>query len=594
MTHPAARGLRVLALPILAACLPLGAAIATSSPAWATTTSLSTVVINEVESNNDATHGDWIELYNYGEEDVDLTGAILSDNSNSHVYTIGSVTVPAGGFRTFTVDGAGGFGLGSADSARLFQAGTTDLSDATKLVDSYSWTVHAPTTYGRDWDDPDLNGMGQWATTAYSTFASANVFPTGAAADISAIRINEVESNGDLTHGDWIELYNTSSGSVSLDGAMLSDSDDAHVLVIPANTTITGYGYLAFRTDTGASSFGLGSADQARLFAAGDTGLTSAIDSLTWTNHATVTWGRTVPGAGTWAQTSVSTFEAANQFTSISVPNITGVVINEVESAGDDTHGDWVELKNTTANAIDLGQAIISDDNDGHVYRIPSGTSLAAGSLAVFTVDAPSLGDGAFGFGDADSARLFRADAIDLAAASAVDSQSWTTHAPVTYGRDGSGNWTTTHASTYGTANDFTSTITPDISWVVLNEIESSGGTPGDWIELYNTSSQAISLDGAQLSDDDDTHVYTIPANTTIAAGGYYVVDIESVTGGFGLGGDDAVRFYRAGKTVGVDYALDHHEWTVHAVNSYGRTSLGLGDWVDQSCGTSKGALNCA
>lgn len=592
MKHDAARSLRAIALPVLAACLPLGVAIGSVSPAWATTTDLGTVVINEVESNNDATHGDWIELYNYGDEDVDLTGVILSDNSNSHFYTIGSVTLVAGGFRAFTVDGAGGFGLGSDDSARLFEAGTTDLSDSSKLIDSYSWSAHASTTYGRDRVSSDEEGT--WATTAYGTFATANVFPTGSPADITSVKINEVESTGDAVHGDWIELYNTSAGAVTLDGAMLSDSENTHVLVIPSGTTIAGYGYKAFRTDTGDSSFGLGSADSARLFAAGDTTLTTPIDSFTWVNHAVYTWGRTVPGAGTWAGTSQSSYEAVNQFTSISAPNIDGVVINEVESTGDDTHGDWVELKNTTANAIDVGQAILSDDNNSHLYRIPSGTSLAAGALAVFELDAPSLGAAGFGFGDTDSARLFAADATDLSVDSPVDSRSWTTHAPITYGRDSSGTWTTTHASTYGTANDFTSTITPDISWVVLNEIESSGGTPGDWIELYNTSNQAISLAGAQLSDSDNTHVYTIPANTTIAANGYYVVDIDSVTGGFGLGGDDAVRFFRAGKTVGTDYPLDHHEWTVHATNSYGRTSSGLGDWVDQSCGTSKGAANCS
>lgn len=593
MTQPAARFRRALALPVLAACLPLGVAIANVSPAWATTTDLATVVINEVESNNDSSHGDWIELYNYGAEDVDLTGAILSDNTNTHIYTIGSVTLAAGGFQAFTVDGAGGFGLGSADSARLFSAGTTDLAN-TPAVDSYNWTTHASTTYGRDWDNPDGMGLGQWGTTAYSTFATANVFPTGNPANIASIRINEVESNGDATHGDWIELYNTSASAVTLGGAMLADSENTHVLVIPSGTTIAGYGYKAFRTDDGASSFGLDSSDSARLFAAGDTGLTTAIDSLTWTNHATNTWGRTVPGAGIWTQTSASTYEAVNQFTSISAPDIAGVVINEVESVGDDTHGDWVELKNTTSATINLGQAILSDNNNGHIFRVPSGTSLAAGALAVFTVDAPSLADGAFGFGDTDSVRLFAANVTDLSAASPVDSRSWTTHAPITYGRDSNGTWTTTHAATYGTANDFTSTITPDISWVVLNEIESSGGTPGDWIELYNTSNQAISLAGAQLSDNDNTHVYTIAANTTIAANGYYVVDIDSVTGGFGLGSDDAVRFYRAGKTVGTDYPLDHHEWTVHATNSLGRTSLGLGDWVNQSCGTSKGAANCS
>src|SRR6185436_20053129 len=31
---------------------------------------------------------------------------------------------------------------------------------------------------------------------------------------------------------------------------------------------------------------------------------------------------------------------------------------------------------------------------------------------------------------------------------------------------------------------------------VTINEIESSGGTPGDWIELYNSATAPVTLDG--------------------------------------------------------------------------------------------------
>ena len=55
------------------------------------------------------------------------------------------------------------FGLGGADSARLFAA------DGTTLVDSYTWTAHAATTYGRC---PD--GTGAFATTTASTKGAAN------------------------------------------------------------------------------------------------------------------------------------------------------------------------------------------------------------------------------------------------------------------------------------------------------------------------------------------------------------------------------------------------------------------------------------
>src|SRR5262249_12030938 len=60
--------------------------------------------------------------------------------------------------------GASGFnfGLGSADSVRIFNASGT-------LVDSYSWTAHAATTYGRC---PD--GTGDFITTVAPTKGTAN------------------------------------------------------------------------------------------------------------------------------------------------------------------------------------------------------------------------------------------------------------------------------------------------------------------------------------------------------------------------------------------------------------------------------------
>ena len=56
---------------------------------------------------------------------------------------------------------------------------------------------------------------------------------------------------------------------------------------------------------------------------------------------------------------------------------------------------------------------------------------------------------------------------------------------------------------------------------VKINEVESSGGTPGDWVELINNGASAVDLSGWIVKDNDDTHVFTIPAGTSIAAGGY-------------------------------------------------------------------------
>src|ERR1700709_2768166 len=71
-----------------AACTVLAIGVA---PALATTTDLTDVHINEVESNGDAGHVAWIELYNTGpvnHDDVDLSGAYLSDDTDSHQLVI--------------------------------------------------------------------------------------------------------------------------------------------------------------------------------------------------------------------------------------------------------------------------------------------------------------------------------------------------------------------------------------------------------------------------------------------------------------------------------------------------------------------------
>lgn len=573
-----------LAVAIMAAaCTVLAIGVA---PASAATTELTDVEINEVESNGDLVHGDWIELYNTGAElgeEVDLSGAILSDNENGHQFVIpGSTFLGIGEWVAFRVDDPeveGNFGLGKEDSARLFDA-EADLG-TDEPADIYTWTSHAATTYGAN---PD--GSDEFETTAAGTFGGENDFGLPSIGNIEGVKLNEVESNGDKTNGDWVELYNTTGSEIDIDGAIITDDNPAHQFVVPSSTPkLAAGGYVAFQVDDEevAGNFGLGSNDAAKLYAPNDVTLSTVVDQFSWSSHAAVTYGRKVAGAGEWKPTAVSTFEAVNQFSGEEAPALTGVVINEAESHGDDTNGDWIELKNTGEAKVNLDDAILSDNDNGHVFRIPTSTpELAVGAVAAFRVDDPALGDGQFGLGDSDSARLFEADAVDLATATAVDTQSWATHALQTYGLNGLGEWVATNKGTFGAANDFASSVTPDISYVVLNEVVSTGdATHGDWVELLNTSGSTIDIGGAIIADDsnDVEHRYTIPAETMLAAGDTYVLETEK-TAGFGLGKEDAVRLFRAGATVGSSIPVDHHEWSQHAAGSYARQSSGLGVWI--------------
>jgi hypothetical protein len=420
------------------------------------------VVINEVESNGDTANGDWIELYNKGTTSVNLAGVQLADNDNTHVVTITSGTIAAGGYFTVRTDVAsagtttGDFGLGSNDSARLYAAGAT--VGTSTAIDSYSWTTHASTTYGRF-----PNGTGPFVTTTASTRNAANVFggsvnPSPSAL-LNKIKINEVESSGDATNGNWIELTNVTDDPIDISGAILSDNNNGHTYTIPAGTTLADGAYKAFvvQDAAGVGAFGLGDNDSARLFVAGTVDLQTAtpVDSFSWNSHSPKTYGRVPNGTGAFTNTAAGTFGTANG--SAAAPaNLSGnVVINEVESTGDATNGDWVELYNKGASSQVIAGAAISDADNTHTFTIPADTAaLAPGAYKAFRVDNPLI-DGNFGLGNADSARLYNAGTISFASATPVDAYNWTAHAVNTWGRlpNGTGSFVNTAGGTFGTPN---------------------------------------------------------------------------------------------------------------------------------------------
>ena len=109
----------------------------------------------------------------------------------------------------------------------------------------------------------------------------------------------------------------------------------------------------------------------------------------------------------------------------------------------------------------------------------------------------------------------------------------------------------------------------PPVTTIHINEVESNGGTPGDWVELINTGTTAVDLSGWSVLDGDDTHIPSvIPAGTSVAPGGYYIVEEAAL--GFGLGAADSVRLYD-----GSGGLYETSSWTAHAATTYGRCPNG-------------------
>ena len=105
-----------------------------------------------------------------------------------------------------------------------------------------------------------------------------------------------------------------------------------------------------------------------------------------------------------------------------------------------------------------------------------------------------------------------------------------------------------------------------------INEVESSDPSVADFVELVNNGATPAAVGGYVIKDNDDTHSFTIPAGTMIAAGGYYVADTD-VAGGFGLGSADSARLFAPGAAA----PIDSYSWTAHAATTYGRCPNGTG-----------------
>lgn len=515
----------------------------------------SAVKINELSSNNP----DFIELVNTGTGPVDLSGWMLKDNSENNSYTFpGGSSIAAGERKVLngeSVDFA--FGLGGGDSARLYSD-----SDLTTPLDSYTYAAHpsAGKSYGRC-----PSGTGPLELTAAATKGAANQCAVPAGGE--SIKINEVQSEP----ADLVELTNTGETTVDISGYVLKDNDDTHVFTVPGSTTLAPHGYLTVNVKPSPEvGFGLGKGDSVRLYQPNQANL---LDSTTYPadTHA-ANWGRCPNGTGAFGVVS-DTLGAANACGQ-EPSGPPDVVMNEVESNGDPV-GDWVELRNRTASPVNVSGWKILDNDPAHVATpvvVPGGTTIPAGGYyAIYTEFSQTPG---FGLGGADSATLFLPDGTTQ-----VDTTSWAAHSATTWGRcpDGTGDLRATTVSTRGLANA--------CSPIRINEVESTGGTPGDWVELTNISAAPVDVSGYVVKDSDDGHSYVIPASTSIAAKGYLVLDESTL--GFALDEADAVRLYGTDGTTSVE----QYAWTTPAGQSYARCKDGVGDFKDAKAPT-KGAIN--
>jgi len=441
------------------------------------------VVINEINYNSadDFDPEDWIELYNNDDQEVDISGWIVKDDSDDHIFVIPDNTILAQGeYLVLCVDtalftscfpdvdtyiGNLDFGLGGGgDQVRLFNSAET-LIDSVEYDDSDPWPTepdgNGPTL---ELEDPYLDN-----TLAENWHASLDHGTPGAInssiVPMDDIVINEINYNSadDFDAGDWIELYNNDVEGVDISGWSFKDDDDEHSYTLPDNTILGQGEYLVLCADTslfmscfpevsnfvGNFDFGLGGGgDQVRLFDVTET----IVDSVEYDDEDP--WPTEPDGSGptlelldpdfdntlaeNWhASTDHGTPGAIN---SCIVP-ADDIVINEINynSADDFDPEDWVELYNNDVEDIDISGWMFKDEDDEHVFTIPDNTILGQGEYLVlcsesdlFTNCFPDVdnyvGDLGYGLsGGGELIRLYNSEGILVDFVEYDDEDPWPT-----------------------------------------------------------------------------------------------------------------------------------------------------------------------
>ena len=264
--------------------------------------------MNEIYSRGTTENPDWIEIFNDGDTDVDLTGYKIFDSGGQggskpkKEFPSGTI-IPSKGFYVIVTDdeAESGFGLSSNGE-------TVWLENATgTIIDSVAFpALEEGQSYGRY---PDGTANWQILYTVTKGAANSNLVP-------SLVLLNELYSRGVPTDPDWVEIYNASSAEIDISGYKIYDpggqAGTKPKKEFPTGSVIPALGWLVIVVDTDdESGFGLSSGgDEVWLENVEGTVIDYiAIPAM----ETTQSYGRLPDGSENWQLLNTITKGTANQ-----------------------------------------------------------------------------------------------------------------------------------------------------------------------------------------------------------------------------------------------------------------------------------------
>ena len=347
---------------------------------------------------------------------------------------------------------------------------------------------------------------------------------------------------------DWIELYNPTSSEMSLSGYYISDDAESLTKNSLSGQTIPAGGYLVIYcsglniTDERGflhTNFKLSSSDGEKIYLS-DTGTVITLNVPP--SKENISYGLNDEGEYVWfdlptpgskngvAQSVVTSDVRINEYMISNTFTI-------YDCEGD--FGDWVELCNTSGEAIDIsGYSLTDEEATPDKFVFPKGTTIKAGDFLLVFCDGKNKQDKnkmlhtSFSLSAKDGAISLYSDKKTLIGRVPVIE----TPDNVSCGWDeGSGEYRFYARPTPGRQNTTTpfKKLSEDIEGapggdLIISEVLSASSkrvknAKTDFVEIYNTTPDTISLKGYTLSKKPGEKTYTFP-DVKIAGGEYLVV----------------------------------------------------------------------
>ena len=501
--------------------------------------SIPRIIISEVLSSNrtcPAPNGeylDFVEIHNTTGNPIDISGYMLSDDVTSIGYTFPQGTIlPAGGYTVCWCDK-------TSDSGNYASFGiSSDGTDSIYLYNSSNVLIDQVNVPVLGDNVSFIQSENNWSSSTLITPGFENT-EIGFAAWLDSrgigsytVTISEVMTGNSCTwldeQGlicDFVELTNTGSTSVDLDGSYLSDDPADPLKWQIQNVTIEPGQYLLIpctgNGENGEASFSLPRSRVSILLTGPMGNLIDQVDCPTLSKDSS--W--TLNQDGTYHESAFATPGYENTDSGYSswlqhvAPVVPEIAISEVMTSNRSTLlnasgklSDWVELTNMGSTEVSLNGMYLSDDPTEKAMWALGDITLAPGQRTVIFCagDNAAADEADFALSSSGCTLTLTGQAGNVIAQIEVpqleDDRSWALQS--------NGSYATTDLASPGYENSESGAIAFRSTQAVrgpliISEVmpsnnrylQQSDGKYHDWVEIQNISDSPVDLSDYYLSD---------------------------------------------------------------------------------------------